>query len=245
VAVRWSALRSMIRTIIMLMFWAIALPIAALISFPWALATGDVRLLYRIGMWGARTGVSIAGVRVKMIGLDRLDSKATYIFMCNHVSNIDPPLLLPRIPGRTSVMAKHELFRYPILGRAMHLGALVPVDRGNRDAGIAAVRAATEVVKRGIHMTIYVEGHRSYDGKMLPFKKGPFYLAEQCQAPVVPVTISGTHYVMPKGRFAIKPGVVEVIFHEPIPPAEFGTREELMAKVRAAINSGLPEEYRN
>jgi 1-acyl-sn-glycerol-3-phosphate acyltransferase len=235
----------MIRTLIMLTFWAIALPIAALVSFPWAFATGDIRLLYRIGMWGARTGVWLTGVRVEMIGLGRLDPSATYVFMVNHVSNIDPPLLLPRIPGRTSVMAKQELFRLPILGRAMRLGSLVPVDRGNLDAGIAAVRAAEVVVKQGIHMTIYIEGHRSFDGKMLPFKKGPFYLAEQCQVPVVPVTITGTHYVMPKGRFSIKPGRVSVIFHEPIPPAEFGTRDELMARVRATINSGLPEQYRD
>jgi 1-acyl-sn-glycerol-3-phosphate acyltransferase len=125
------------------------------------------------------------------------------------------------------------------------MGSLVPVDRGNRDAGIAAVRAAEEVVKQGIHMTIYVEGHRSYDGKMLPFKKGPFYLAEQCQVPVVPVTIVGTHYVMPKGRFSIKPGVVSLIFHQPILPSEFGTRDDLMEKVRTAINSGLPVHYRD
>ena len=235
----------MIRTAIMLTFWAIALPICALLTFPWAIIAGDIRPLYRLGMWGARSGVRLAGVRVELVGLDQLDPKATYVFMCNHVSNIDPPLLLPRIPGRTSVMAKHELFRYPILGRAMRMASLVPVDRGNRDAGIAAVRAATEVVKQGIHMTIYVEGHRSYDGKMLPFKKGPFYLAEQCQVPVVPVTISGTHYVMPKGRFAIKPGLVTVIFHNPISPTEFGTRDELMTKVRAAINAGLPEEHRD
>src|SRR5215469_7585249 len=235
----------MIRTLIMLTFWAVVLPIAALLTFPWVIITGDIRPLYRIGMWGARTGVRLAGVRVELVGLDHLDPKATYVFMCNHVSNIDPPLLLPRIPGRTSVMAKHELFRYPILGRAMRMASLVPVDRGNRDAGIAAVRAATEVVKQGIHMTIYVEGHRSFDGKLLPFKKGPFYLAEQCRVPVVPVTISGTHYVMPKRRFAIKPGLVTVIFHRPIPPFEFGTRDELMAKVRASINEGLPEQYRD
>ncbi len=235
----------MIRTLIMLTFWAIVLPIAALLTFPWVLITGDIRPLYRIGMWGARTGVRLAGVRVELIGLDHLDPKATYVFMCNHVSNIDPPLLLPRIPGRTSVMAKQELFRYPILGRAMRMASLVPVDRGNRDAGIAAVRVAAEVIKQGIHMTIYVEGHRSYDGKMLPFKKGPFYLAEQCQVPVVPLTISGTHYVMPKGRFAIKPGLVTVIFHQPILPVDFGTRDDLMLKVRAAINAGLPEELRD
>jgi 1-acyl-sn-glycerol-3-phosphate acyltransferase len=235
----------MIRTILMLSFWTILLPIAALFTFPWTLITGDIRPLYKIGMWGAFTGVRLAGVRVKTIGMERLDPQRTYIFMVNHVSNIDPPLLLPLIPGRTSVMAKKELFSYPLLGRAMRLGSLVPVDRGNRDAGIAAVRSAAEVVKQGIHMTIYVEGHRSFDGKLLPFKKGPFYLAEECKVPIVPVTISGTHYVMPKKRFSIKPGEVTVMFHPPIEPADFGSRENLMEKVRTAINNGLPEQYRS
>jgi 1-acyl-sn-glycerol-3-phosphate acyltransferase len=235
----------MMRTIVMLVFWAVVLPIAALIFFPWVFLTGDIRPLYRVGMWGAFTGVRLAGVRVKIVGLQQLDPGRTYIFMCNHVSNIDPPLLIPLIPGRTSVMAKKELFSYPILGKAMRMASLVPVDRGNRDAGIAAVRAAAEVVRQGIHMTIYVEGHRSFDGKLLPFKKGPFYLAQECGVPVVPITIVGTHYVMPKKRFSIKPGVVTLLFHKPIEPAEFGSREELTEKVRAAINSGLPTEYQS
>jgi 1-acyl-sn-glycerol-3-phosphate acyltransferase len=235
----------MIRTILMLSFWAVTLPIAALICFPIVFLTGDIRPLYRVGMWGAWTGVRIAGIRVKTVGLDQLDPSRTYIFMSNHVSNIDPPLLIPVIPGRTSVLVKQELFSYPILGKAMRMASLVPVDRGNRDAGIAALRAAEEVVKQGIHMTIYIEGHRSFDGKLLPFKKGPFYLAEQSKTPVVPVTISGTHFVMPKRRFSIKPGLVTVIFHKPIEPEEFGSREELTEKVRAAINSGLPVEYQS
>ena len=235
----------MIRTTLMLTFWAVVLPLAALVCFPWVFITGDIRPLYKIGMWGAFTGVRLAGVRVKTVGLDQLDPSGTYVFMVNHISNIDPPLLLPLIPGRTSVMAKKELFSLPILGRAMRMASLVPVDRANRDAGIAAVRAATEVVRLGIHMTIYVEGHRSYDGKLLPFKKGPFYLAEECGAPVVPVTISGTHYVMPKLRYSIKPGLVTVVFHKPIQPAEFGERDQLMEKVRSAINGGLPLEYQS
>jgi len=235
----------MIRTTVMLAFWAFMLPFAALFSFPLVFITGNIRPLYRIGMWGAFAGVRLAGIRVKTVGLELLDPTKTYVFMVNHVSNIDPPLLLPLIPGRTSVMAKKELFSYPILGKAMRMASLVPVDRGNREAGIAAVRAATEVVKQGIHMTIYVEGHRSFDGKLLPFKKGPFYLAEECRAPIVPVTISGTHYVMPKRRYAIKPGLVTVIFHAPIEAANFGTRDELIEKVRAAINSGLPVEYQS
>lgn len=234
----------MIRTLLMLGLWAILLPAVALVAFPWTLLSRNPKFLYRLGMWGAITGVRLAGVRVRVSGLEKLDRSRTYIFMANHVSNIDPPLLLPLIPPRTSVMAKKVLFSIPLLGQGMRLEDMVPVDRGNREAGIAAVHAAAAVIRKGIHMTIYVEGGRSFDGKLLPFKKGPFYLAEECRAPVVPVTISGTHYVMPKRRFAIKPGTVEVIFHDAIEPQDFGTREDLMRKVRAAINSSLPQEYR-
>ena len=234
----------MIRTLVMLAFWIAAAPIAALIGFPWTFITGDVSLLYRMFMFGAWNGVRLTGVRVQTIGLDKLDSSRTYIFMSNHVSNLDPPITIPLIPRRSSVMVKKELFTYPILGRAMRMGSLVPVDRGNRDAGIESVRISKQVVEQGLNMTIYVEGHRSFDGKLLPFKKGPFYLAMECGVPVVPVTITGTHYVMPKGRFAIKPGVVTVIFHPPIEPENFGSRECLMEKVRVAIDSGLPEDCR-
>ncbi|PYX12464.1 MAG: 1-acyl-sn-glycerol-3-phosphate acyltransferase, partial [Acidobacteria bacterium] len=94
----------------MLGFWAALLPLVAVVAFPWTLITGNINFLYRAGMWGAWTGVRLAGIRVRTIGLDKLDAARTYIFMSNHVSNIDPPLLLPLIPRRTSVMAKKELF---------------------------------------------------------------------------------------------------------------------------------------
>ena len=100
-------------------------------------------------------------------------------------------------------MVKKELFSYPILGKIMLIGSLVPVDRGNRDAGISAVREAVKAIEQGLNMTIYIEGKRSFDGRLLPFKKGPFYLAEECNVPIVPITISGTQEVMPKARFAI------------------------------------------
>jgi 1-acyl-sn-glycerol-3-phosphate acyltransferase len=233
-----------IRAILMLGFWAMLLPVAALVGFPWTLLAGNINFLYRMGMWGAWTGVRVAGIRVQTIGLDKLDRARTYIFMSNHVSNVDPPILLPLIPRHTSVMVKKELFKVPILAQVMRFGSLVPVDRGNRDAGVAAVRAAADVLRQRVNMTIYIEGHRSFDGKLLPFKKGPFYLAEECAVPVVPVTIVGTHYVMPKGRFSIKPGIVTVIFHDPIEPKDFGSRDCLMARVRTTIESGLPAEYR-
>ena len=233
----------MIRAVIMLTFWACALPFAALFCFPWTLLTGDVRFLYRVGTWIAFTGVRLAGVSVRTTGMEKLDPSRTYIFMSNHVSNIDPPIMLPIIPRRASVMARAGLFRYPLMGRALRMGSFVPVDRENHKAGLAALQAAAEVIKQGVNMVIYVEGGRSFDGKLMRFKKGPFHLAAECNVPVVPVTISGTHYIMPKKRLAIKPGQVDVIFHAPIEPKDFGSRESLMAKVRAAINSGLPKEY--
>jgi 1-acyl-sn-glycerol-3-phosphate acyltransferase len=230
----------------MLLFWAAALPFAALTGIPWTYLTKDITFLYRSCMWAAFTGVRIAGVKVRTLGLEKIDPARTYIFMSNHISNLDPPITLPLIPRRTSVMVKKELFRVPILGKIMQIGSLVPVDRGNRDSGIAAVRDAVKALDQGLNMTIYIEGKRSFDGKLLPFKKGPFYLARECNVPVVPITISGTEKVMPKARFAIRPGTatVTVHFHDPIEPSNFGERDCLMAKVRAAINSGLPAELR-
>jgi len=233
----------LIRTLLMLTFWAVALPVAAVAGFPWTFLTRDISFLYRISMWGAWTGVRLAGVKVEAVGLEKIDPSRTYIFMSNHTSNLDPPILLPLIPRRTSVMAKKELFSYPILGETMRMGSLVPVDRGNRDAGIVAVREAAQVIRQGINMTIYVEGKRSFDGRLLPFKKGPFYLAEECGVPVVPVTIVGTHELMPKARFQISPGTVKVMFHDPIEPKDIGDREGLMERVRAVIHAGLPAEY--
>src|SRR5208283_3347866 len=226
----------------MLSFWAAALPFAALFGFPWTYLTKDIRFLYSTCMWAAWTGVRIAGVKVRTVGLEKIDPARNYIFMSNHISNLDPPITLPLIPRRTSVMVKKELFKVPILGRIMLIGSLVPVDRANRDAGISAVRDAVKAIEQGLNMTTYVEGKRSFDGKLLPFKKGPFYLAEECKMPVVPITVYGTEYLMPKARFGIRPGVATVHFHDAIEPEDFGTREELMAKVRAAINSGLPKE---
>lgn len=234
----------MIRTLLMVGFWLLLVPFAAIIGFPWTLLTGKVDFLYWMGTHIAFAGVRVAGVRIRTVGRESLDPAATYIFMSNHVSNLDPPILVPLIPRRTSVLVKKELFRVPILGYAMRLASLVPVDRSNRDAAIASLRAASEVLARGILMTIFVEGTRSFDGRLLPFKKGPFYLAIESGAPVVPVTIVGTHHVLPKRRSSIRAGEVSVVFHSPLDPRQFSDRDALLAAVRDSIASALPAEYR-
>src|SRR5271170_6541572 len=137
----------------MLLFWAAALPFAALLGIPRTYLTKDISFLYDTCMWVAWTGVQIVGVKVRTLGLEKIDPERTYVFMSNHISNLDPPITLPLIPRRTSVMVKKELFKVPILGHIMTLGALVPVDRGNRDSGISAVRDAVKALEQGLNMT--------------------------------------------------------------------------------------------
>lgn len=233
---------ALLRTLLALFFLVLYIPTAALVGFPWTLVTGNADLLYELGMIGARTAVRLAGIRIEVEGRERLDPKKTYVFMANHISNVDPPIVIPALPQRTSVLVKKELFRIPVLGRAMKLASLVPVDRSNRDAAIASMHRAAEVVRSGISMMIFPEGTRSYDGRLLPFKKGPFYLAIESGAPIVPVTILGTREIMPKRSRVIHPGTARLIFHPPIHPAEFSDREELMEVVRDRIAGALPAE---
>jgi 1-acyl-sn-glycerol-3-phosphate acyltransferase len=166
--------------------------------------------------------------------------------MSNHLSNLDPAALLPRLPGRTSAFIKRSLLKIPVFGYCLRLGDFVPVDRDGRvESAQESVAAARRVLEKGLHLTIFVEGTRSRDGRMLPIKKGPFYLAMDAGAVCVPVSIHGTEAMMAKGSLRIRPGTAHIVFHPPLWPRDFATREELMEAVRAAIASGLPEWMRS
>lgn len=235
---------SFLRTFAALLFVVTFTPLAALIAFPWTWISGRADFLYGLAMRIARGGLWFAGIRVRVEGTERIDSDATYIFMCNHVSNLDPPILIPKLPRRTSVLVKKELFQVPILGRAMLMGDLVPVDRRNREVAVNSMKHAEEVMGRGLNMTVFPEGTRSPDGRLLPFKKGPFYLAMDSGIPIVPVTILGSETLMPKGSSTIHAGTVRLLFHPPVFPAQFSAKEELIAAVRQAISSELPASLR-
>ena len=219
---------------------------AALVCIPWAMITGNANPLYNVSQKIVRTALRLARIRVEVAGLEDVPARTACIFMSNHISNLDPPVLIPRIPGRTSAFLKRSLMKIPVLGYGMKLGEFVPVDRDGRvESAVESVETAKRVLAKGIHITKFVEGTRSRDGRLLPFKKGPFYLAMETGAPCVPVSIHGTESMMAKGSVRAKPGTAHIIFHAPIDPKQFGTREELMAAVRAAIASGLPEWMRD
>ncbi len=219
---------------------------AALIFIPWALITGNATPLYNATQVIVRIGFRLAGIRVETSGLENVPAHTACIFMANHVSNLDPPALIPRIPGRTSAFVKRSIMNIPVLGYAMTLGDFIPVERdGRADSAIESIRVARRVLQKGLHITTFVEGTRSSDGRLLPFKQGPFYLAMETAAPCIPVSIYGTERMMAKGSLRIKPSTSHIVFHPPLDPHSFASRKELMSAVRAAIASGLPEWMRN
>ena len=214
-------------------------------GIPYSLLVGNVDRLYDVSMWIIRTGLRAAGIRVEATGLELVPAGQSCIFMCNHVSNLDPPVVLPVIPGHASVLLKQELMKIPILGMAMRMGKFVPVERGaSRDAAVRSVAAAGDALKSGLHILVFAEGTRSPDGRLSRFKKGPFFLAQQTGAWIVPVAISGTERMMRKGSSAITPGVARVQVLPAIDPARYRSRDELMAVVHGAIAEALPVEMR-
>ena len=220
-------------------------PLTGIVGIPYTLMVGDISLLYRVAMWIANAGVRAAGIKIEVTGLENVPAGRPCIFMCNHVSNLDPPVVLPVLPGRSSVLLKKELMSIPILGRAMRMGQFIPVERGGkRDSAQASVVAAGEALKGGLNILVFPEGTRSRDGRLQAFKKGPFYLAKETAAPIVPIAISGTETMMHKGSVGITPGVARMQVLPVIESAEFETREDLLRAVREAIAGALPVEMR-
>jgi 1-acyl-sn-glycerol-3-phosphate acyltransferase len=215
---------------------------AALVGIPWSALRGDFRTMYRWGMAVIRLGVRAAGIRVRVEGLENVPSGESCIFLSNHVSNLDPPVLLPAIPGMTSVFLKRSLMKIPLLGTAMRMGKFVPVSRGgSREEAEKSVAAAADALASGLHITVFPEGTRSPDGKLLPFKKGAFFLAADTGAPMVPVVLRGTAQMMRKGSVKLYPGEAVVRFLPVVRPQEFASREELMEAVRSEMEAALAE----
>jgi 1-acyl-sn-glycerol-3-phosphate acyltransferase len=215
---------------------------AAIVGIPYSLLRGNIRTMYGWAMFTMRLGIRAGGIRVVIEGAENIPRGESCIFLSNHVSNLDPPILLPAIPGMCSVFLKKSLMKIPLVGTAMHMAKYVPVSRGHsRAEAEQSVAIAADALRSGMHIFIFPEGTRSLDGNLLPFKKGAFFLAADTNAPMVPIVIQGTAQMMSKGSMKVFPGTATVRFLPALRPQDFDSREALMETVRQHMQTVLDQ----
>jgi 1-acyl-sn-glycerol-3-phosphate acyltransferase len=194
----------------------------------------------RLARW-SRALLEDVGVTLDVRGREHLSPSEPLLVMSNHQSLYDIPVLLQVFPWSLRMVSKKEIFSIPIFGHAMRAAEFISIDRENRAHAIESLRRARELIARGVVVWIAPEGTRSADGRLGPFKKGGFILAEEASIPILPVTIDGTCRILPARTTDIHLGeTVRVTIHPRSRRTEFPSRDAWMAHVRDAIASALP-----
>jgi 1-acyl-sn-glycerol-3-phosphate acyltransferase len=201
------------------------------------LRRGD-RVFHALARGWAHSTLRICGVRVRARGLEKLQPGANYVYVSNHASMFDIPVILASIPDQIRIIYKKELHWIPIFGWGLKLGSYIAVDRSSGSEAMRSLDAAAAKIAAGASVLLYAEGTRTRDGKLQPFKRGAFNLAVKAGVPVVPLTVNGSFAILPKASLAIRPGSVELVVETPIPITGTGKEEErrLMELVRAAMD---------
>jgi len=233
----------MIRTLLVGLFFALAIVLVLPWLILWSVIIGNPDLMYRLSMKVVRAGNRIVGIRVRVEGLENIPPGAC-VFIANHVSNADALAFIPSVPRRLAILIKQELFRIPILSIGMRRAQFIPVDRSDREAAAASIDVAVGTLKAGLSFAIFAEGTRSADGHLRPFKRGAFTVAIQAGAPIVPVSVSGTLALMKKGDWIIRPGEAVVRFGPAVDSSSYtmARRAELLVRVQELVAAGLPPE---
>ena len=227
----------MIRTALILL-WVVLTTIffgsiAIIVSF--FTRTGNpVHTIARI--W-AQSIMIFSRVPVRVTGLSNIEPDKSYVYMANHQSNFDIPVLLGYLPVQFRWLAKAELFRIPVFGRAMLGAGYVKIDRFNQKSAFESISTAARRLRDGASVMIFPEGTRSRDGSIQKFKKGGFVMAIQSGVPIIPVILRGTWPIMAKSSLRINRGDVEMEIAEPIDTTGYSmeTKEELMDRIREVI----------
>jgi len=231
-------LRSLLFTIPLIYLYTIVLGLASLLVAPFdrgaRLQHGCARLWSRLLLW-------TSFVRVRMRGRENLRSDTHYVYIANHQSYMDIPVLFAYLPEPFCVMAKASLFAIPLLGWHLRRTGNLPIVRDNPYAAGRRLREAVEMISRGKSLLVFPEGSRSPDGNVGEFKTGVFLAAIRAGVPVVPITIHGSRHVLPPHSWHIRPGTIILHMAAPITTAGLDKHqaEELAARVRAHISESL------
>lgn len=208
-------------------------------------AVGRPAWVYPWGLFGARAWLRWSGMKIRVRGMEHIDPRRTYVFISNHRSYLDTAALFGHLGRRIGILAKKELLKVPILGHGMGNVNIMAIDRSNRQRAIETVQAATERIRSGVSFGVFAEGTRARPGKMLPFKKGAFYMAIEAGVPIVPVAMKNTDRLMGKGTGEARAGTIEMVLLPPIEtsgPKTDADVEQLIARVHQEIARELERE---
>ena len=217
----------------------------------WGLVGCVIGLVDRSGegiIWVGRRWVSwilaSCQIEVHCEGLEHVDPKQPCVFMSNHQSVIDIAAIVSTLPVSWRFVAKRELLWIPFFGWVLGMGGHVIVDRGDRERAVKSLKHAADRIRAGTNVIIFPEGTRSPSGTMGPFKSGGFHLAMEAGVPILPITVSGTNRITPKGSLRIESGRVGIRYGAPIPTADLGleARGQLKDVVRRAIAAGFDRD---
>lgn len=196
----------------------------------------------------SRIILAVFNIKVKIRGIENISDKQNYIYISNHASAMDIPALIYGIPDQIRFLAKQELGKIPFWGWLLKYGGYILIDRRNPKRAIKSIQRAIEKIKSGVSVLVFAEGTRSIDGKLLPFKRGGFMLAIKSNIPIIPVTILGSHMIMPKHKLEINPGIIEILIDNPIKVDNFSGKDgeiKLMELVREIIRKNLEKQNIN
>lgn len=197
----------------------------------------------RLGRLWARGICAASGVVIDRSGIENLPASPPFILISNHQSHFDLLAFILGFPVSFRVVAKRFLFYIPIFGWCLWASGMIPIDREKRASAFKSLERAAVRARTGVPILFFAEGTRSPDGALLPFKKGAFVIAVKSGIPIVPVSISGSHGVLPRNSIRIRPGRIGIRFGPAIRAEEYTleTKEALIARVRDAITAGVGE----
>jgi 1-acyl-sn-glycerol-3-phosphate acyltransferase len=193
--------------------------------------------IHKIARTWATILLKISNVQVSVHGTEHISTERPFIFMSNHQSDFDILIILAYLPGQFRWIAKKELFRIPVFGRAMKKAGYIEIDRQNHDRALQNLTEAARKIREGKSVMSFPEGTRSLDGTVKAFKKGMFHLAIEAGVPIIPITIIGAAEIMPKRSLKINPGRITLIIDQPIEVTAYAeaSRPELIERVRNVI----------
>jgi 1-acyl-sn-glycerol-3-phosphate acyltransferase len=182
----------------------------------------------------------ICGVSVRVQGVELLPKGESRVYIVNHASLFDIPVLLASLDDSIRIMYKRELEKIPFLGWNMQMSPFIAVERESASNAMESINSAIQAIAHGESVIIFAEGTRSKDGKLQQFKRGGFYLAARSHKPIVPIVLKGTQWILPKKSLKFNSGTVDLVIQTPIRIETELTRiqeKELMKSVWETMNA--------